>query len=337
MRRLARRISIFMCFVMLSIFIMGSITVSAAGNSNWVYQGEDVWVLQDGAGTNITASIRDKVLYIKGTGAIPDCTGDEFGKRPWHGKTIYKLYIEEGITSIGMNAFAGLKYLHEISMYLGTFVEDASAFAGLTQGTIFYINGMNIIDRNIGSIPYTNIDYLTSFMQQKNGMYNFRVANHYIAGLIQSKANPKIQNLSQLDVKTDASNPNYPLIDYSNTLTILSGDTSNIASKSIISCMQGKEALTAFSLVIGDNKYATAYNITMSDKTGPIKQVATPYQIQISVPAALRYPGRQFTLIQLGQGTINMLQDEDMDDTTITFTTSQLTSVCALTYKDVVQ
>ena len=334
MRRLFKAISGMLCAVVLFALPNCLMTVNAADNNNWVYLRGEEWSLKDDDGTNITAKIKGRLLHIQGTGAIPDFSGDAFGKRPWNDKEIYAILIDDGITSIGANAFTNFKYLHDVTMNIGTFIEDPSAFNALPQGTIFYINGMNIIDRSIGTIPYTNIDYLTTCMQQKNNMYQFRVANHYIAGLSQSKATPKIENLSQLDVKTDAYNPNYPLIDYTSSIKILSGDMTNVKSMSIISCMQGREAIRAYAIAIGDNQYATAYNITVSDKTGPMKQITSPYQMQITVPPALRYPGRQFTLIQLGQGTINMLTDEDTDDATITFTTTIPSSSCALVYKD---
>ena len=54
----------------------------------------------------------------------------------------------------------------------------------------------------------------------------------------------------------------------------------------------------------------------------------------MTIPAALLYPGRQFSLIQLGDGVVNILADEDQNDTTLTFTTDYPSTVYALIYRD---
>ena len=54
----------------------------------------------------------------------------------------------------------------------------------------------------------------------------------------------------------------------------------------------------------------------------------------MEIPNAYKFPGRQFSLIQLGAGSVNTLVDEDTDDNTIPFTTDYPSTVYALVYHD---
>ena len=79
-----------------------------------------------------------------------------------------------------------------------------------------------------------------------------------------------------------------------------------------------------------------SYNMSMSNRQGVVRHTASPMQYTMAVPAAYQYPGRRFTLIQLGNGVINMLADEDADDATVTFTTDYISTAYALVYTDVI-
>ena len=74
--------------------------------------------------------------------------------------------------------------------------------------------------------------------------------------------------------------------------------------------------------------------MSVSSFDGMITQTDTPLTYQMTIPAALLYPGRQFSLIQLGDGVVNILADEDQNDTTLTFTTDYPSTVYALIYRD---
>ena len=105
---------------------------------------------------------------------------------------------------------------------------------------------------------------------------------------------------------------------------------------SIVSKQQGKTALEIFSIVLGDNTYVTAYNMAVNNAKGIVKNTDTPLTYKMTIPAAFQYPGRQFSLIQLGNGVVNILADEDLDDGTLTFTTDYPSTAYALVYKDVI-
>ena len=102
-----------------------------------------------------------------------------------------------------------------------------------------------------------------------------------------------------------------------------------------IQCQQqGKAALEVFSIVLDDATYAAAFNMSVSNSKGMVTKTSTPLTYVMTIPAAFQYPGRQFSLIQLGNGVVNILEDEDQNDTTLTFTTDYPSTAYALVYRD---
>ena len=311
-----------------------ALTVHAAEvtSPSWS-QNESEWNYKDTNGTDLTAKIYGNTLHIQGTGAIPSYSRDCLGNRPWHDKTIYEIVISDSVTEIGAEAFSNMKYVNSVTMPVSALVVDPSAFAGLHEGCSFYITGTNITSHNIGTIPYNSLDSIAAMMQKHNGRYYFKLANYYMTTLAQNQLFPKIDNLAPSDALSDDFNPKYPVIDYSSRISITGGATQNLQPN--IACrQQGKAALEAFSIVIGDKQYVAAYNISVNNNKGAVKETAAPLQFSMTIPAAYRLPGRQFSLIQLGNGVINILDDEDMSDDTITFSTTKATAVYALVYKD---
>ena len=68
-----------------------------------------------------------------------------------------------------------------------------------------------------------------------------------------------------------------------------------------------------------------------------VKYTESPMTYKMTIPAAFQYPGRKFTLIQFGEGVVNFLEDEDMDEATLTFTTNYPSTVYGLVYQDVIE
>lgn len=330
------------CLATVLLFSVPVMPVHASGNDNWVKKDYNTFELKDEAtDTDIIVKVKNgTTLEVMGKGSIPDFTADAFGKRPWNDRDITSLIIGKDIKSVGAYSFSALKRMHDVTMYAGTIIASPSAFDGYPQGTSFYIKGMEIYDLGVfPNISYTNIDKLTEFMAEKNFLYNFQVDNTYMASMIQSRANLAIQHLSTSDVYGHDNNPAYPLIDYSTSMTVLAGDTSMVKSSSILPKSQGRTALEIYSILLGDRTYATSYNIQFNTRydaadEGIIRQVSTPYTIQMTVPNALLNPGRQFSVIELGAGIVKDLQDEDNSDATVTFSTDYLTGTYALVYKD---
>ena len=332
-----RIIGLLCAFVMAVIVAMPMNTMAAEGTV-WVkVSGEEAWTYTDGQGTEILAKIMDKTLYIRGNGAIPAFEHWGLGNRPWHNKTIYKIVIEEGITSIGAHAFSDMKTLHEVTMPVSAFVEETTAFGNTPVDSIFYFKGTNIVSRNIGNVPYTSLDSIVAFMQKYNGTYTYRMDNYYMTTWVQNSVMPKIDRLSPVDANAQYYNPNYPIINTQSELSFVTPKTDYTMNASIVSKQQGKAALEIFSMVLGDKTYATAYNMSVHNWKGQIKYTEAPMTYKMTIPAAFQYPARKFTLIQFGEGVVNFLEDEDMDDTTLTFTTNYPSTVYALVYQDVIE
>jgi len=98
----------FLCLLLALTLLLGlAATVSATGT-------EAVsWTLADG------------VLTISGTGPMADYAE---GQAPWLGEEVYSLIIEDGVTSIGSNAFRGMTELLDAVIGRGVTVIDKTAF-----------------------------------------------------------------------------------------------------------------------------------------------------------------------------------------------------------------
>lgn len=311
--------------------------VVAADNPTWIQEsGSEIWHYTDGSETELTAKLQGDTLYIQGHGAIPGYDRDHLGSRPWHNKPVRSLVIADGITSIGAESFSNIKTLYHVTMSAGTLIESPTAFAGAAPDCTFEITGTNIVSHNIGNVPYTSLDSIAAFMQYYNGTYRYQLANYYMIEWVQNSVSPKISNLAPSDALTTYSNPNYPIPNYPSKLEFLSPKPDYSMHAHIQCQQQGKAALEVFSIVLDDATYAAAFNMSVSNSKGMVTKTSTPLTYVMTIPAAFQYPGRQFSLIQLGNGVVNILEDEDQNDTTLTFTTDYPTTACALVYRDTI-
>lgn len=323
------------CAILASLAVPSNVMASA--NSTWIQEsGSEIWHYTEGSETELIAKLQGETLYIQGHGAIPEYDRDHLGNRPWHNRTIRSLVIADSVTSIGAEAFSNMKYLYRVTMSAGTFIESPTAFAGAAPECIFDITGTNIVSRNIGNVPYTSLDSIAAFMQNYNGVYRFSLANYYMIGWVQHSVSPKIIDLSPMDALTTYSNPNYPIPDYPSVIEFQSHKPDASMHAHIQCRQQGKAALEVFSIVLGDATYAAAYNMSVSSSKGTVTKTSAPVTYVMTIPAAFQFPGRQFSLIQLGNGVVNILEDEDQNDTTLTFTTDYPTAACALVYRDTI-
>lgn len=309
--------------------------VNASEGPTWTkVAGKEAWTYSDDQGTELKAVIQGNTLSIQGKGAVPSYGRDMLGNRPWHNREIYSIVISDKVTSIGAEAFSNMTKLHNVKMPVSTFIEDVSAFAGAPEECIFTFKGTNIVSRNIGNVPYNSLDSIAAFMQKNNGSYSYRLDNYYMTSWVQNTVLPKIENLAPTDALSQYSNADYPIINCQSELAFVSPKPDYTMNTSIINKQQGKKALEVFSVVLGDNTYVTAYNMAVNSVNGIVKNTDTPLTYKMTIPAAVKYPGRQFSLIQLGNGVVNILTDEDSDDGTLTFTTDYPSTVYALVYKD---
>ena len=179
------------CLTVLLIMIVPTTAKAAADGATWTKDNGDTWILQDGQGTDLKANLDGNILYITGKGAIPNYSSANLGNRPWHGKTVYQIMIDKGVTSIGANAFYGFKDLYKVELYSTTFIEDSTAFAGAAEDCIFNVLGMEMARRDIGNIPYTSLDQFVTSMQRYKYDYRFYFANYYVINYINNCSTPK--------------------------------------------------------------------------------------------------------------------------------------------------
>lgn len=314
-------------------------TSAAEDNAVWNYDGGNTWSLKRDDGTNITVKLIGKVLHVQGTGAVPSYTPESLGLRPWHvaKNSIYEVLIYDGITEIGSRAFSDLNYCEKITLSANTFLKDGTVFAGARdEGCRINFLGTNMATELIGGkIPYTSLDSIVHFaLANNNGKYYYIFANHYMKRMVDSKSGGKLVNVIASDDYDTTTNASYPFIDNTTKVKKVAGDLHYLTAISTQSNIQGKSALEIFALVMGDNQYACAYNVSLNLNDKVIKKTDTPVTYSMEIPNAYKFPGRQFSLIQLGAGTVNTLVDEDTDDNTITFTTDYPSTVYALVYHD---
>lgn len=326
-----------LCAVIITCISICPINVHAEGQGPvWTSNGGNTWTYTDGQSTNLTAKIINDTLYITGTGAVPAYGKDCLGNRPWHNSAVTVIVIYNGIASVGAEAFSNIKTVRQVTIPASVYVEDATAFGGLSEDCLIYIQGIDMISRDIGTIPYNSLDSMVPMMKQYSS-YKFQLENYYMIGLAQNDAGGILKNLIPRDAQGKSHNEKYPLYDLSSALTVANNYGQETGSLTINCRQQGVAAMEAFSLVIGDNQYVASYNMSMSNRQGVVKHTDAPMQYTMAVPVAYQYPGRQFTLIQLGNGVINMLADEDTNDATVTFTTDYISTAYALVYTDMIQ
>lgn len=336
---LVTKLPVLLLVLCLILTCMPDIKAAAAeNNALWNYEGGMVWTLKRDDGTDITVKIIGNTLHVQGTGAVPSYSPDSLGAKPWNdfNSSIYEILVYDGITSIGSKAFADMKYLEKVTMYATTFLADGTVFAGAKPECRFTFIGTNMSTQMIGGkIPYTSLDSIVQFALANNGWYTYVFSNNYMTRLVKLKSGNKLVNLVSSDDYDNTVNESYPYIDLSAKVKKTAGSLHYLTAVSTQTNLQGPNALEIFALFMGDNQYIAAYNVSLCLNDKIITKTDTPVTYSMDIPNAYRFPGRQFSLIQLGAGFVNVLADEDADDNTITFTTDYPSTVYALVYRDV--
>lgn len=328
----------FLVLLLVLICAPASNASAAEDNASWTYDGGMTWSLKRDDGTDITVKLVGNVLHVQGVGAVPSYSPDSLGLRPWHtvNISVYEILVYDGITAIGSRAFSDMLYLEKVTLTSNIFLKDGTVFAGAKEGCRFSFLGTNMAAEMIGGkIPYTSLDSIVHFaLANNNGLYYYIFANHYMKRMVDLKSGNKLLNVIASDDYDNTTNAGYPYIDIGTRVKKVSGSLHYLTAISTQSNIQGKNALEIFALVMGDHQYVGAYNVSLNLNNNVIKKTDAPVTYSMEIPNAYKFPNRQFSLIQLGQGTVNTLADEDSDDNTITFTTDYPSTVYALIYHD---
>lgn len=308
-------------------------TGKATENATWTKVVYNEWNYQNELeGTNITAKYNQDThtLTVTGVGAIPAYYSGCLGNRPWDKCPIWYIDISNGITSIGANAFNGYPCLMKVTMSANTFIEHVNAFGGAMDECMFDFKGVDMQERPNGKFVYTSLDSLVKFMTHYNGTYRYRLENYYMVQMAQNNTSPAIQNLAPMTV-SEETNEKYPLINYKANISC------DAYGKNAVFKMTGErqkdEVLRIFEQYMGDYNYINAYRVSIFDGT-TIFKTSKAYEYTMTIPNAYKFPGRTFALIQMADGQINILEDMDMNDETITFKTYLPTGLYAMIYKE---
>ena len=329
-------------FALILVFTcMPDIKADAAGdNASWNYEGGMAWTLKSGS-TDITVKIIGNTLYVRGTGDVPSYSYDALGIKPWNqfNSTIYEIFVYDGITSIGTKAFSDMENLSKVTMYATTFLKDGSVFAGAKPECRFNFLGTNMSSEMIGGkIPYTSLDSIVQFALSNNTLYVYVFSNNYMTRLVKLKSGNSLMNVVSSDDYDKTVNADYPYINLSTKVKKVSGDLHYLTAISAQTRMQGPDALAVIAFLMEEgSQYIGTYHVSLCRNDTIIKKTDAPVTYSMDIPNAYKLPGRQFSLIQFGNGVVNVLTDEDASDSTITFTTDYPSTAYALIYRDAQQ
>ena len=102
----------------------------------------------------MTDYVKAGILYVEGNGEIPDYALDALGTRPWAGQNFQNIWIGDGITEIGSNAFASFSSVINVRIPSTAFIKDATSFGGISSKAAIRISGYNVAVKMIGKIIY---------------------------------------------------------------------------------------------------------------------------------------------------------------------------------------
>lgn len=308
-------------------------TTEAVVAQNWVSQGNGWHYLQ---GTDIKVQIENDMIRITGTGAIPDFDYWKLYERPWHTSTCKYLMIDDTITSLGAYSFYNMENIKYVTMSMNTFIDAKCVFEGISYMPIFRITGKSGQTRMIGTIPYTSYDSIKAFAQTNSMGAAYILDDNKTALEFQESVNPTICNVyNARDEKAPwndlGNNGNGNVATPILKLSPLNPDYSlRVAAQRRYPGMACYEAYAAF---IGDYTFATTYSIVVEKEEKKLEKTDSVLQYILTIPQKYRQAGRSFRLLAIGNGTVNIYDDLDTNNDTITFATDTPTTAYALVYK----
>ena len=289
----------------------------------------------------VTAYVKAGILYVEGEGAIPDYDRQALAARPWHYEKFDAIWIDDGITEIGSNAFWGRNTVYSVRIPSTIFIKDPNCFYGIKADSIVRISGNTVATKMIGNIEYTSAMSIINWFQDQK---SYRVSvdfNEDAKRLFKTQNYPYLENVFYCtEHKEVTDNPGYVDIHFKrSTLPICKWTTGQQDGYSL-KCekyVPGYYTLLHFSNFIGDYHYGAAFKMwTINPKAQHSNETLTPCTYQLDVPNGLIYPGRTFKLICVmdSAGTTVVLDDLDANDATFTFQSDSIPYQCALIYQD---
>lgn len=308
-------------------------TVKAA-DETWLNLGDGNYLLN---GTDIKAEISGDTIHVSGNGAIPDYDERTLSKRPWHHSTCKKLVIDNTITSVGTYAFASLPQLEHITFSSTTFLADKSSFAGIAYAPIFRILGYSETVTYIGTIPYSSLDSIKTFAQKNYNDASFLLDHSYMVPLFQNSTNPTISNVYcayDENAPWEDAATDYNGNQYTQFAELLDSSSDGYLTLRAEKLYADKSVYELFSTVIGDNTFAYTFSMEMQrNDIVSVTRTLEPMFYRITLPDEFIAAGRTFKIISTGQGNVEVLDDLDFNDTTVTFSIKIPQAVFAVVYQ----
>lgn len=303
------------------------------------------WTVSEG----VTAYVEKGILYIKGTGDIPDYAYHTMYQRPWDGCIFQSVIIDEGIKNIGSYAFYGYWRLRYVTIPSTSFVRDNTTFGGIDNAAYIRITGSKVATESIGAIPFTSV---MSIVRDAQNHPNYAYLIDYSYGwkqLLMTTTYPSLTNIyyaNNADALKDRDSyydPDfYNAGTYSSPLKYAPGYGVFNYSLRAMRKVQGHFLYQHFANFMAafhpDYSWGTAYSV---DAIGPnnkrLETTDTPQTFIFNVPADLQKAGRTFKVMILASnatGEVIFCDDMDASNTTVTFSTNKVGVSYALIYKD---
>ena len=334
--------------ITLAIAVFPSGTVRAedkpkkTAEEEYAFYNQDIsagpWNVSEG----VTAYVKAGILYVEGTGAIPDYAADALGTRPWAGQKFQNIWIGDGITEIGSTAFASFSSVINVRIPSTVFIKDATSFGGISSKAAIRISGYNVATKMIGNITYTSAMSIVSWIQNApqnrvnvdfdlNAKRLFKTQNYpYLVNVVYCVDTRDYIN-NPLLVDDDFGRPTAPIAKWT------SGKTTGYSLK-CEKYVPGYNTLVHFSNFLENNTYGAAFKMWAVSPGSQIVN-ATPgeWTYRLEIPQDLVKENRNFKLICVMDQTTGetvVLDDLDADPATFSFASSKIPYQCALVYRD---
>lgn len=288
-------------------------------------------------GTSVTARLAYKILYIEGTGEIPDYSPETYATRPWQYLDFDTISIAQGITQIGSYAFADLPKVKEVTIQSSTFIKDSTCFQGMKSDVIFRVRGTATSTKQCGTINYTSLDSIcanapggitcTFILDNEAEAQRFREKAYPYLKYVYSASDKSAKWENREDLTKDYKYASLCKIAPDSGLDYLANMTAQIRP-------QGSLYLEAISGLLGEYTYVCSYNMALARLGTIYYGTDGPKQYILSLSPKNQIPERMYRLIEFGpDGQVWYLDDEDTNCATVTFSTAYPTSTYALVYK----
>ncbi len=334
-----RKKTLAICLVCIFTMLM-SMTVNA-NPLGWTTFDNGVMVIN---GTTVTVRVAYDTLYIEGSGEIPDYTLDTLLSRPWNGLNFKKVYIASGITEIGSYAFYGMSNIDYVTMPSTTFIQDGTAFLGVSPNVIFRVTGTGCAYKQFNTILYSSIDNISTntpvsyysgekcsiIMDNDIMAQQMRVTAYPYLKYVYSATDTEASWNSKKDMTGGAPFQSLAVIDAESKNTIFDTFTAQIKP-------QGMQYMEAISYFLDGYTYLRAYSMTLTtgSKYEFVKYTTEYEKYVLKLSPVDQVPYREYRLIQImPTGHILYLEDLDNSKETVTFSTFYPSATYALVYKD---